>query len=178
MSNKKYRTKADPGYTETPKIDAEDHHVRRLFRELGGGYLTDALEAAVVTVQLFRDELEDLRSRRAKGDDQPERKLTISPTVGVRAIRAVADLVKNRAALLEECRYEIEIIRGRERAAKAANAAAAAKGSPVDCPETAADVESDDAAGDAGETPTSDVGEAPALRTAGKTDRKTCRDSG
>ena len=87
----------------------------------------------------------------------------------------MADLVKNRAALLEECRYEIEIIRGRERAAKAA---AAAKGSPVDCPETAADVESDDAAGDAGETPTSDVGEAPALRTAGKTDRKTCRDSG
>ena len=57
----------------------------------------------------------------------------------------------------------------------------------MDCPETAADVESDDAAGDVGETPTSDAGETPALRTAGETpalrtagetDRKACRDTG
>ena len=148
MSKKKYRSQDEPGFTETPIVDAAtDTNVQRLFQELGGGNLTEALDAAVATVRLYRAEIEDrLRSRieRRSYGDEPERRLTISPTVGVRAIRAVADLMKKRAALLEECRLEIEIISRREEEKRAAAAATE---------------------GDVGGTPTSSTAETAALQT-------------
>ncbi len=185
MSKKKYRSKDEPGYTETPIVDAAtDTNVQRLFQELGGGNLTEALEASVATVRLYRAEIEDrLRSRverRSYGDD-PERRLTISPTVGVRAIRAVADLMKKRAALLEECRLEIAIISRREEAKRAAERSAGSPKamSPEQCTalpatpatdggtpsEPTADAADNATAGAAG-TAAPSAGETPALRTA------------
>lgn len=106
-----------PAPSLTPRIDAmTDGSVCRLYRELGGENFDVALDAARVTVDFYRMELEDRRRVLANpraSEDERNRRLTISPTVGVRAIRAIADLLKQRAALREECRREIAIIRAR-----------------------------------------------------------------